>query len=203
MNTPSAGVGPARRSILTGLAVVASAALAACAGPDTLAQQAAAGDNKNYVAGDGSVQEYGRESRGAPVSLDANLYDGTPVSSSDWSGSVAVLNFWYAACAPCRVEAPHLESLYQEFSPQGVKFLGINVRDEKPTAEAFERTFGVTYPSVQDKDGKVLLAMSRFVPPQAVPTTLVLDKEGRVAARILGGLDKSTLKALITSALEA
>ena len=203
MNTPAGCGGPTRRSIIAGVVAVASVGLAACAGPDPLAQQAAAGDNKNYIAGDGSVEEYAEESREAPVALNANLYDGTPVSSSDWSGTVTVLNFWYAACAPCRVEAPHLEALYQEFRTQGVLFYGINVRDEKPTAEAFERTFGVTYPSVEDKDGKVLLAMTRFVPPQAVPTTLVLDKEGRVAARILGGLDKSTLKALITSTLKA
>lgn len=203
MNTLSGGGSLTRRSIFTGLAAVASLGLAACAGPDSLAQQAAAGDNKNYIAGDGSVQEYAEESRGAPVALNAALYDGTPVSSRDWSGAVTVLNFWYAACAPCRVEAPHLEALYQEFAPQGVLFYGINVRDEKPTAKAFERTFDVTYPSVQDKDGKVLLAMTNFVPPQAVPTTLVLDKKGRVAARILGGLEKGTLKALINSTLKA
>ncbi|MFP5366260.1 MAG: TlpA family protein disulfide reductase [Actinomycetes bacterium] len=203
MNTPSGWGGPTRRSIIAGVVAMASVGLAACTGPDPLAQQAAAGDNKNYIAGDGSVEEYAEESRDAPVAVNANLYDGTPVSSSDWSGTVTVLNFWYAACAPCRVEAPHLEALYQEFRSQGVLFYGINVRDEKPTAEAFERTFGVTYPSLEDKDGKVLLAMTRFVPPQAVPTTLVLDKEGRVAARILGGLDKSTLRALIISALNA
>lgn len=203
MNTTSGSASLSRRSLFSGVAAVASLGLTACAGPDPLAQQAAAGDNKNYIAGDGSVQEYAKESRNDPVALQASLYDGTPVSSDDWAGAVTVLNFWYAACAPCRVEAPHLESLHQEFAPQGVKFYGINVRDEKPTAEAFERTFGVTYPSVQDKDGKVLLAMTRFVPPQAVPTTLVLDRQGRVAARILGGLDKSTLKALITSTLKA
>ncbi|MFY9635114.1 MAG: TlpA disulfide reductase family protein [Cellulosimicrobium cellulans] len=203
MNTPSCGDSLTRRSIFTTVAALTSLGLAACAGPDSLALQAAAGDNKNYIAGDGSVQEYAEGSRSAPVALDTNLYDGTPISSSDWSGAVTVLNFWYAACAPCRVEAPHLEALYQEFAPQGVLFYGINVRDEKPAAEAFERTFDVTYPSVQDKDGKVLLAMTSFVPPQAVPTTLVLDKQGRVAARILGGLEKGTLKALITSTLNA
>ncbi|NKR10637.1 MULTISPECIES: TlpA disulfide reductase family protein [unclassified Paenarthrobacter] len=202
MNTTSGGNSLSRRSIFGALAAAASLGLTACAGPDPLARQAAAGDNKNYIAGDGSVQEYAEESRSAPVAFESNLYDGTPVRSTDWSGAVTVLNFWYAACAPCRVEAPHLESLHQEFAPQGVKFYGINVRDEKPTAEAFERTFGITYPSLQDKDGKVLLAMTRFVPPQAVPTTLVLDKRRRVAARILGGLDKSTLKALIASTLK-
>ena len=77
----------------------------------------------------------------------------------------------------------------------------MNVRDEKATAEAFERNFGLSYPSIADKDGGVLLALTEFVPPAAVPTTLVLDKKGRVSARILGIAEKGTLKALISSAL--
>jgi peroxiredoxin len=81
-----------------------------------------------------------------------------------------------------------------------VAFYGVNLRDEKGTAEAFEQSFKLTYPSFNDKDGQVLLAMSGAVPPGAVPTTIVLDKQGRVASRVLGQLDKGTLKALITSA---
>ena len=80
-------------------------------------------------------------------------------------------------------------------------FYGVNVRDDGPTAAAFERTFGVGYPSFDDSDGGILLAMTAYVPPRAVPTTLVLDREGRVSARILGISEKGTLKALIVSAL--
>ncbi|WP_231391875.1 TlpA family protein disulfide reductase [Arthrobacter sp. 35W] len=190
-----------RRSLLAASGALAALALSACTAKDPLAQQANAGDNKNYIAGDGSVTEYGAADRKEPVQFSGTLFDGTTVASADLPGGVTVLNFWYAACAPCRVEAPDLQALHEEFTPQGAKFYGVNIRDEAATAEAFERNFGLTYPSMADKDGGVLLALTKYVPPAAVPTTLVLDKKGRVSARILGLADKGTLKALITSAL--
>jgi thiol-disulfide isomerase/thioredoxin len=175
--------------------------LSACAQEDALAKQARAGDNKNYVAGDGSVTEFAATDRKAPVQVTGTLFNGTAVAPADFQGKVTVLNFWFAACAPCRVEAPVLEELHQEFKDQGVQFFGVNLRDEKPTAEAFDKTFGLTYPSFDDKDGGVLLAVSGLVPPGAVPTTLVLDKQGRVSARVLGEIERGTLKALIASAV--
>ncbi|MDQ0211576.1 thiol-disulfide isomerase/thioredoxin [Arthrobacter bambusae] len=175
--------------------------LSACAQEDALAQQAKAGDNKNYVAGDGSVTEFTKADRKAAVGIKGTLFDGTAVTPQDLLGKVTVLNFWFAACAPCRVEAPILEELHQEFKSKGVQFYGVNLRDEKATADAFDQTFKLTYPSFNDKDGAVLLSVSGIVPPGAVPTTLVLDKEGKVAARVLGEIDKSTLKALITTAV--
>ncbi|NMR29635.1 redoxin domain-containing protein [Crystallibacter degradans] len=186
-----------RRSLLKlGAGLVFALPLAACTVEDSLAQQANAGDNKNYIAGDGSVTEYDAATRGEPVQLSGKLFDGTAVEAADFAGQVTVLNFWYAACAPCRLEAPDLQALSEEFTDEA-QFYGVNIRDERATAEAFERNFGVTYPSFNDKDGGILLAMTNYVPPQAVPTTLVLDKKGRVAARILGVADKGTLKALI------
>ena len=80
-------------------------------------------------------------------------------------------------------------------------FFRVNPRDEKATAAAFDTTFNLTYPSFDDKSGGVLLAVSGLVPPGAVPTTLVLDKQGRVASRVLGEVQKGTLKALITAAV--
>ena len=191
---------PGRRGLLLG-AASAALLLASCAAPDTLAVQAKAGDNKNYIAGDGSVSEYAPGTRTAAVGMTGVLYDGTTVDSAQWQGNVTVLNVWYAACAPCRKEAPDLEALHQEFKNDGVQFYGINVRDTAATAAAFERTFGTTYPSFNDSDGGILLALANHVPPRAVPTTLVLDKHGKVAARILGLAEKSTLKALISTAL--
>ncbi|ALE07212.1 thiol-disulfide isomerase [Arthrobacter sp. ERGS1:01] len=190
-----------RRSLLAASGAVLAVALAACTAKDPLAVQANAGDNKNYIAGDGSVSEFGVSSRSKPVEFTGKLFDGSTVNASTFPGHVTILNFWYAACAPCRKEAPDLQALHAEYEAAGVKFYGVNVRDEKATAEAFERNFGLSYQSVADKDGGVLLSMTKFVPPNAVPTTLVLDKQGRVAARILGEADKSTLKSLIESAL--
>ncbi|GAA4660001.1 TlpA family protein disulfide reductase [Arthrobacter cryoconiti] len=207
-NTPTASeisstLPPSRRRFfqLSALSGVGVLALSACASNDSLARQANAGDNKNFIAGDGSVAQYAINERKEPVVLAGKLFDGTAVSSTAWAGKVVVLNFWYAACSPCRLEAPRLEALYQEFKADGVLFYGVNIRDREPEAAAFERTFGVTYPSMEDSGGGVLLAMTQYVPPQAVPTTLVLDKAGRVASRILGLADQGTLKALIADAV--
>lgn len=193
------------KSRLTSLAVTAVAALVltSCgtSGNDDLAERAS-NNGTNYVAGDGSVQEFSAGERGEPVHFEADLFDGSSVDSSTWEGEVAVINFWYAACAPCRVEAPDLEALHQEFLDDGVQFYGVNTRDTQPTAEAFERRFGITYPSIEDRGGSVMLAMTDYVPPSAVPTTLVIDREGKVAARILGIAEPGTLRALIESALE-
>ena len=183
---------------------VSALVLTGCgAAEDDLAAQARAGDNKNYIAGDGSVVEYAQAERSEPLDVEGTLFDGTTISSSDWAGDVVVLNVWSAACAPCRVEAPSLQQLSERFTPDGVCFYGVNVRDERPTAEAFERTFGITYPSFEDRNGKLLLQLTEYVPPQAVPTTLVLDRQGRVAARILGVADEATLRTLINDALDA
>lgn len=190
-----------RRALLAAGGAALTVALAACTSEDPLAEQARAGDNKGFIAGTGAVSEYGVASRKDPVSFSGTLFDGSAVTAADYLGNVAVLNFWYAACSPCREEAPDLQALYTDFKSDGVEFLGINIRDEKATAEAFERSFGLGYPSVIDKDGGVLLSMTKYVPPMSVPTTLVLDKKGRVSARILGVAQKGTLKALITSAL--
>ncbi len=183
------------------MALGAVLVLSGCSANDSLAQQANAGDNKNYVAGDGSVTEFAADKRGEPVKFVGTLYGGKKVDSSSFVGSVTVLNFWFAACAPCRVEAPDLEALNQELGPKGANFYGVNVRDAEGTALPFIRTFNLTYPSFEDKDGAVLLSVSATVPPAAVPTTLVLDKQGRVASRILGLAEKSTLDALIKTAL--
>lgn len=195
---------PSRRNAL-GLAALAALAvpLAACTPQDqNVTDNAKDGSNKGYVAGDGSVQEYKGSERGRPVEFSGVDFDGKTIDAASLRGKPAVLNFWYAACAPCRTEAPTLKKVSEEFSKQGVAFVGVNVRDEKAAAESFDRTFGLTYPSIRDLDGGVLLSLADFVPPQAVPTTLVLDAQGRVTARVLGVVEESTLRSLVKTAAE-
>ncbi|MDE2386721.1 MAG: TlpA family protein disulfide reductase [Actinomycetales bacterium] len=186
-----------RKAILAAASIVIlSLSLSGCAGNDPLAQQYRSGDNKNYIAGDGTVTEYGAADRGASVAWQGKLADGSTLSSANLSGVVTVMNFWYAGCAPCRAEAPDLVALAKQFPK--VQFVGVNVRDAAGTAGAFERKFGIRWPSILDAgDGSVVLAFTGIVTPQAVPTTLVIDAKGRVAARVLGRVEPSTVKALI------
>lgn len=177
-------------------------ALTACSSENDELAQRASNDGTNYVAGDGSVQEFDQSDRGEPVAFESELFDGTAVDASQWRDEVTVVNFWYAACAPCRVEAPDLSAMHEEFADDEVQFYGVNTRDTEATAQAFERTFDIGYPSMEDRGGEVMLAMTDYVPPSAVPTTLVLDREGRVSARILGIAEPGTLRALIDTALE-
>ncbi len=190
------------RRIGVAVALVAVITLSGCA-TDTLAEQSRSGSDKHYISGDGRITEIAAAQREKPVTFTGTLENGSTVTSSDYVGKVLVVNFWYAACAPCRAEAPDLEKNYLEFEAQGVGFLGVNVRDQVETAVAFAQTYKITYPSTIDAaTGTMQLAFSGRVAPNAVPTTLVIDKQGRVAARVLGQLpDASVLKALITSAL--
>lgn len=190
-----------RRAVTLLTIVVASASLAACSS-NPLADQYRAGSGKNYIAGDGSVTEIPPQNRGAGIVFSGTTIDDQPLSSADLLGSVVVVNFWYAGCAPCRAEAPDLQAVYEAETTAGrpVTFVGVNVRDQAATAMSFNTTFGITYPTVTDQLGSIQLAFASNVPPNAVPTTLILDAQGRVAARVLGAIaEPSILEALIDS----
>lgn len=185
-------------------AIVASLALVtvSCAAPnESLAQQYQNGSEQGYISGDGSTVEIPVAARDEPVSYEAMLDTGETVSSSDFTGSVYVVNFWYASCPPCRLEAPDLVDLSVTYPD--VPFLGVNVLDTAETSRTFASEFGIDYPSVLDaKTAGVQLAFAGAVPPNAVPTTLVIDREGRLAARISGLVrDPSILAAMMDSVI--
>lgn len=192
---------------LAGTAALALAALllSGCSSiADDLAEQYRDGDGKGYITQSGVITEFAPAERGAPVEFSGPLDIGGTASSDDYRGRVLVVNFWWSTCPPCRVEAPHLESVYQEFREQGVAFLGVNVREEAATSVTFAEEFGVHYPSILDAQGAaVQLAFAGSgLPPNSIPTTLVLDAEGRVAARILGMIDSpSVLRTLVKDTL--
>ena len=183
--------------------VLAATLLTGCAADDSLAQQYREGDEKGYIAGDFQVVEIPEPERGDPVVFEGLTETGDTVTSDDYRGGVLVVNFWYAACGPCIVEAPMLEEVWQEYQDQGVAFLGVNTYDQPATALSFARDNNVTYPSVIDvNDGRVKLAFAQVTPIQATPTTLVIDQEGRVAARIIGQLaSASILSTLVADTL--
>jgi thiol-disulfide isomerase/thioredoxin len=185
-------------AVVASLALVAS--LSACAS-DPLAEQYRSGDNKNYIAGDGTVTEFDKANRAEAVDWFGKTTTGETLSSEQLGGVVVVMNFWYAGCAPCRAEVPELIALAKKFESQKVQFVGVNVRDTAATAAAFERNFKLTYPSIVDSDnGSVLLAFTGVVTPQSVPTTLVIGRDGKVTSRVLGRIDSSILDTLIETA---
>ncbi|GAB3039448.1 TlpA disulfide reductase family protein [Parafrigoribacterium mesophilum] len=184
------------------LVIAAALALSGCS-TDPLAAQYRDGGNQNYIAGDGTVLEIPVSNRDAPVEFSTTTDAGTTVSSQDYRGTVLVVNFWAAYCDPCRVEAPDLEKLSRAYDGKGVEFLGVNIADTADTSLAFARKYNVTYPSALDADsGSVRLAFAGKTAQSALPTTLVLDTEGRVAARILGQLQSpSILDSIIKTVL--
>ena len=193
-----------RRRMLGALALAAASVvlLAGCSS-DPLADQYREGSNKGYIAGDGTIAEFASADRGDPVEFTGVAADGSAIDSSNYLGEVLVVNFWYAACAPCRVEAPELAALSVEFDGKGAEFLGVNVRDQAETASSFENKFGIEYPSIIDIDnGSATLAFAGVVPPAAVPTTIVLDAKGRIAARILGLVESpSILRSIVNDVI--
>ncbi len=150
-----------------------------------------------YVSGDGTVTTWSPDERGEPVEVSGAAFDGSTVNLSDFRGQVVLVNTWYAACPPCRAEAPDLVAI--DARPD-VQIVGVNGRDDAGTGLAFERTFAISYPTIEDEDGHAIAALQGLVALNAVPTTIVLDPEGRVAARIIGRADPSTLAALVDGA---
>ncbi|MFS0735243.1 TlpA disulfide reductase family protein [Microbacterium sp. 1P10UB] len=189
--TPNRGVARAASALV---ALALAVGLAACSN-DPLADQYRAGDNKGFIAADGfQTKEIVPAEREAPVEFTGTTERGDAVSSDQYRGGVLVVNFWYAACGPCRAEADFLETAYTSFAGQDVAFLGINTSDSAATAGAFADKYGVTYPSaLAAEDGALKLAFAQRTPINATPTTLVLDKQGRVAARIIGQLSESSI----------
>jgi peroxiredoxin len=188
------------------VALGAVLALAACSGGDGgSGAGSGSGDadvaDQGYVSGDGSFTQWAADDRQGPVEVAGTDFAGQAVDVADWRGDVVVLNTWYAACPPCREEAPDLVDIANEYADSGVHLLGINGVDDAGAAESFQRTFDVPYPSIDDRDKQAVAALQGVVPIQATPTTVVLDRDGKVAARIVGLAEGSTLRALVDEVL--
>lgn len=147
-----------------------------------------------FEMGDGSVLILKPDERPVAPELTGTTLDGDDLSTADYAGRVVVLNVWGSWCAPCRAEAPALVDAAEQMPD--VQFIGINTQDNDPApARAFVRNAGITYPSLYD-DGSLLLGFGQ-VPPRAIPSTLVIDESGRVAARMLGEVTAATLVGVV------
>lgn len=182
------------RSLRLAAAAAALALLAGCSGGGTGTK----GSTDGYVGPTGGITTVAQADRkDAPV-IEGVTLEGDDLTSFDYAGKVMVVNVWGSWCAPCRKEAPALQEVSEQYADKGVQFLGVNVRDNPAAGRAFEKQFGVTYPSLDDSSQKSLLSFKDSLPAQGIPTTWIIDAEGKVAVRIfVDNLTASTLAGLI------
>ncbi len=184
-------------------AVLLAAVLAGCSGQGGLEQTYGDVAEQDYFSSDGAFSFVAAANRQGSLQFSGELDIEGSWDSADYVGQPIVVNFWFAGCPPCRVEAEDLEALHREFQADGVQFIGVNILDGPETARTFADEFGVTYPSLMDANsGLVRLSFAGEASPNAVPTTLVLDREHRVAARVNGLItDVDLLETMITDVL--
>jgi len=153
---------------------------------------------QGFVSGRGIITTLPAAQREAPGEVAGETLDGEPIALSDFAGQVVVVNVWGSWCAPCRAEAPMLAEAARDLADDDVAFLGIDSRDpSRSAAQAFVRRFDLPYPSIYDQQGETLLAFRGTLNPNAIPSTVVIDREGRVAASVLGEITRTTLYDLV------
>ncbi len=134
--------------------------------------------------------------RESAPAFEGELLDGTRFESTSLAGDITVINFWGSWCAPCRVETPEFQAVYADVSGSGVHFLGVDVKDNRQLAQAFVDSVGAKYPSLFDPRGEIALAFRGF-PANVVPSTILIDREGRVAAVYVAVVPEEDLRAAL------
>jgi peroxiredoxin len=185
---------PGRRALT---AVLASAALLTGCSTGANAVDVSNGGEFRFVAATPAGEVIPEAERDAAPDFGGTLLGGGDWTSDELAGQIAVLNFWGSWCAPCRVETPQFQEVYAEVRDEGVEFLGLNVKEpDEQFGQAFVDTQGIEFPSLYDPAGEVALAF-RDYPANAIPSTIVLDREGRVAAVYTGEVAQDDLRAVL------
>ncbi|MFF7766827.1 TlpA family protein disulfide reductase [Streptomyces massasporeus] len=181
-----------RRSAALTAGLAASALLvSACGSGGT----SGGGGNTNFVTGTDGVATAAQGKRTPAPDLSGKTIAGKTLDVADYKGKVVVLNVWGSWCNPCRAEAKYFAKVSKAYAAKGVQFVGINTRDTSTGAAlAFEKDWDITYPSLYDPTGKLLLRFKKgTLNPQAIPSTLILDRDGKIAARSLSALSEERL----------
>lgn len=176
-------------SVLAGVTIAGAAALLAGCTNST----GGVGDTGYVGTPVTGVTNYAPSQRVNAPTLSGTSLTGKPLALSDYRGKVVVVNLWGSWCGPCRREAPALEETFTKYQSKGVQFLGINTQDNDAAALAFVNADSITYPSLQDPDETLLLQLKTIVPPTAIPSTIVIDASGKLAARIIGEVTEPQL----------
>ncbi|MER5484517.1 TlpA disulfide reductase family protein [Streptomyces sp. NPDC002812] len=189
-----------RTILLTAVTLASALTLTACTDADGGSKTSGSAGG-NYVTGSSGISTVAKADRTEAPKLDGKTVDGQTLDTTTLKGKVVVLNVWGSWCPPCRAEAPYFAKVAKELEAAGqpVAFVGINTRDNtEQNAASFEETYGITYPSLFDPDGKLMLRFPKgTLNPNAIPSTLVLDKDGKIAARTLAAVNEAKLRSMI------
>jgi thiol-disulfide isomerase/thioredoxin len=190
--------GAGRGVAAAALAVASALAVAGCTGG--VAASTPASNGQSFVAGNPGTTVFKNGTGPVAPSVSGPAVGGGKLALTAYRGHVVVLNFWGSWCTPCREEAPGLAALATHFKASGVRFLGIDIRDSAPSAEAFMSNFRISYPSLNDPSDNLALDFRNTVPPAGIPTTLVISRSGRITARVIGEATYDGLKTLVQRA---
>lgn len=158
-------------------------------------------DDQAQVSSEPGLAVYPVAQRSKIPEIKGTTLTGEPLKLSDFEGDIVVINVWGSWCGPCRAETPDLVRLARENENRGVQFLGIDTRDNLGSAKAFAKRFAMPYPSLFDDGGRVLLPLTRVIPTAVIPSTVVVDREGKVAARVIGPVTFTTLNGVLADEL--
>jgi thiol-disulfide isomerase/thioredoxin len=188
-----------RAALLGAMAAAAALTLSACGNGGT----SGGGGNTGFVTGNNGIDTVPQGKRATAPDLSGKTIDGRTLDVAGFKGKVVVINVWGSWCGPCREEAKYFSKVSQAYEGKGVQFVGINTRDTSTTpAVAFEKEHGISYPSLYDPTGKLMLRFKKgTLNPQLIPSTLVIDKDGKVAARALEALDDTSLLKMLKPVL--
>jgi peroxiredoxin len=187
---------PARIPMGAAVAALVGLATAGCAsGP--IGADVPQSSGQSFVGHSYESTFYQVGQRPAAPDVSGTTVTGQRLNLDTYRGKTIVLNFWGSWCDPCRSEAPALGTLARQLQHDGVRFVGVDIRDEPDAALAFMQNFNVSYPSLNDPDDQIALEFQSTVPPAAIPTTLIIDRRGRIAARIVGASTYAELKGLV------
>ncbi|MGW2637786.1 TlpA family protein disulfide reductase [Streptomyces sp. NPDC001348] len=188
-----------RAILLSAVAATAALTLSACGNGG----MSGGGGNTNFVTGKNGIATVPKGKRVAAPDLSGKTVDGKSLDVADYKGKVVVINVWGSWCPPCRAEAGYFAKVSKEYQGKGVQFVGLNTRDSTTTpAVAFEKSHGITYPSLYDPTGKMMLRFKKgTLNPQLIPSTLILDRDGKIAARALQALSEESLLKMLKPVL--
>lgn len=184
------------RAVLSTAGVaVAALVLSACSSGGT----SGGSGNTNFITGSDGIATVKKGDRQAAPDLSGKTIDGKTLSTADYKGKVLVVNVWGSWCSPCRAEADNLVQVAKATADKDVQFVGLNTRDTSTDpAVAFEKKYQVPYPSLYDPTGRLMLRFKKgTLNPQAIPSTIVIDRDGKIAARALQALSEDKLREML------